>query len=448
MNSYGEDPSQRANTTNEQSIYKTIGHNNRNDLNTASMMGGYKNRDAMSTRGGMSFGSRMDINTNFEPPFLVLPDQETLSHFMTKQRKMVSSVSSKYLNYNAGGGHSKILGDGLSTKTGDRDSPNKIGNFNEYQHVYNDHKSNEANVNWITKLRESDSVSNLMSSTRLTAGDNDKQSIMHDSSPPSVYYKGNSDQIVKRVADYEYKGNHLDVVHLTKHRIGATPNIGQVTFETGLRKYMSQKDLHQSNSKDNQVNRTNLDKTNNQNQAKKKSPENSLERDQKDFVTIFPKSKSILQSYAPTFLPPISNQARKQLDQLEVIVEKTRTIVKGLHKKPDSLQMISSFDGFHKSMPKFTDKVEDANNYNQIRHLMNNGKKMSGVLWELSLRHDAYKKNEHDEDNRRKFTAASKNPQAAFDGLQSSISNKKNIQYFSQPRRKVKDQMIQEEKTE
>ena len=48
---------------------------------------------------------------------------------------------------------------------------------------------------------------------------------------------------------------------------------------------------------------------------------------------------------------------------------------------------------------------------------MNNGKKMSGVLWELSLRHDAYKKNEHDEDNRRKFTAASKNPQAAFDGL-------------------------------
>ena len=68
-------------------------------------------------------------------------------------------------------------------------------------------------------------------------------------------------------------------------------------------------------------------------------------------------------------------------------------------------------------MPKFTDKVEDANNYNQIRHLMNNGKKMSGVLWELSLRHDAYKKNEHDEDNRRKFTAASKNPQAAYDGL-------------------------------
>jgi len=84
MSSYGEDPSQRANTTNEQSIYKTIGHNNRNDLNTASMMGGFKNRDAMSTRGGMSFGSRMDINTNFEPPFLVLPDQETLSHFMTK----------------------------------------------------------------------------------------------------------------------------------------------------------------------------------------------------------------------------------------------------------------------------------------------------------------------------------------------------------------------------
>ena len=34
----------------------------------------------------------------------------------------------------------KQIGDGMSTINGDRDScsPNKIGNFNEYQHVYTD----------------------------------------------------------------------------------------------------------------------------------------------------------------------------------------------------------------------------------------------------------------------------------------------------------------------
>jgi hypothetical protein len=44
--------------------------------------------------------------------------------------------------------------------------------------VFNDLKSNEANVNWITKLRENDSTSNLMTSTRLNAtgvgGDHEK----------------------------------------------------------------------------------------------------------------------------------------------------------------------------------------------------------------------------------------------------------------------------------
>lgn len=41
-------------------------------------------------------------------------------------------------------------------------------------------------------------------------------------------------------------------------------------------------------------------------------------------------------------------------------------------------------------MPKFTDKVNSTHNYNKVRHLMKGGKKMSEVLWELSLRGDAY----------------------------------------------------------
>lgn len=93
---------------------------------------------------------------------------------MTKQRKMVSSVSSKYLNYNSLK-HGDI-GDGASTINGEGSSAKKIGNFNEYQHVYTDHQSNEANVQWITKLRESDSKSVISASTRLNAGDNEKQS--------------------------------------------------------------------------------------------------------------------------------------------------------------------------------------------------------------------------------------------------------------------------------
>ena len=68
---------------------------------------------------------------------------------------MVSSVSSKYLDYNPHGSRSDIR-DG-QTLSGE--GKFKIGNFNEYQHVYNDVSSNDANVQWITKLRESDSRS-------------------------------------------------------------------------------------------------------------------------------------------------------------------------------------------------------------------------------------------------------------------------------------------------
>ncbi len=66
---------------------------------------------------------------------------------------MVSSVSSKYLNYNPHKNETEV-----SSINGGEEKF-RIGNFNEYQHVYNDHKSNEANVQWITKLRENDNRS-------------------------------------------------------------------------------------------------------------------------------------------------------------------------------------------------------------------------------------------------------------------------------------------------
>jgi len=45
-------------------------------------------------------------------------------------------------------------------------------------------------------------------------------------------------------------------------------------------------------------------------------------------------------------------------------------------------------------MPKFTDKVDTTHNYNKIRHLMKGDNRMSDVLWELSLRGDAYRNDE------------------------------------------------------
>lgn len=52
---------------------------------------------------------------------------------------------------------------------------------------------------------------------------------------------------------------------------------------------------------------------------------------------------------------------------------------------------ISAFDPSNKSLPKYLDKDEGARDINSVRHLLS-GKdvKMTGVLWELSLRKDAY----------------------------------------------------------
>ena len=48
-------------------------------------------------------------------------------------------------------------------------------------------------------------------------------------------------------------------------------------------------------------------------------------------------------------------------------------------------------------MPKFTDKIETEHDYNKIRHLLKSNKKMSTVLWELSLRPALYLENNKNE---------------------------------------------------
>ena len=59
--------------------------------------------------------------------------------------------------------------------------------------------------------------------------------------------------------------------------------------------------------------------------------------------------------------------------------------------------------GSHQQLPKFTDRLDSEHDYNKIRHLMKSDKKMSQVLWELSLRTGGIKstknhKNSSDDD--------------------------------------------------
>jgi len=63
---------------------------------------------------------------------------------------------------------------------------------------------------------------------------------------------------------------------------------------------------------------------------------------EKDFVTHFPKTKSLLKQYGPSFLPPIRKEAMNKYNKLEVIVEKDTTEVKGLKKHTESVHMISA----------------------------------------------------------------------------------------------------------
>lgn len=60
-------------------------------------------------------------------------------------------------------------------------------------------------------------------------------------------------------------------------------------------------------------------------------------------------------------------------------------------------------------MPKFTNKIDSAQDYNQVRHLMKSTKKMSQVLWELSLRPDAYKKDDSPKSNNQIAPGSTKN---------------------------------------
>jgi hypothetical protein len=102
----------------------------------------------------------------------------------------------------------------------------KISNFNDYRHVFNDKATNDANVQWIVKLRDyqHEVLPREEEGGKGSVGRKD----VTEPCPPSVYYKGASHASKKVVTDFVYKGNHLDVAHLSAKRIGPTPHLSQL----------------------------------------------------------------------------------------------------------------------------------------------------------------------------------------------------------------------------
>ena len=99
-----------------------------------------------------------------------------------KKRKLVESVSSKYLHEGYKNNHYVMKNNNTSSQSQikkRKDSPEqesqmgKTSNFNQYQHVYNHGTSNEANVNWVLRLRESDTASLLSKQIRNNSREKD-----------------------------------------------------------------------------------------------------------------------------------------------------------------------------------------------------------------------------------------------------------------------------------
>lgn len=166
----------------------------------------------------------------------------------------MSSTSSRYLNYNSINDSARkgsevrksasrpTLADGAPGEDGisqfnhyaSLQQSAKINNFNDYMHVFSEKGTNDANVQWIVKLRNYEQKNDLANNAlELEDLENESPTVRRDTSksrltdinPPSVYYKGASHVSKKVVPDFHYKGNHLDVLHLSTKRLGPTPHL-------------------------------------------------------------------------------------------------------------------------------------------------------------------------------------------------------------------------------
>ena len=103
--------------------------------------------------------------------------------------------------------------------------------------------------------------------------------------------------------------------------------------------------------------------------------DSSDKKEKKGFDLNFSKEKPIIDynyRVGANFLPPISQEAKKNLQQFTHLNIDKRQRLKPTKKTEDvdDKKMIHSFDPIHLSQPKYSDKYQNAKNANDIRHLL------------------------------------------------------------------------------
>eukprot|EP00826_Nyctotherus_ovalis_P065924 TRINITY_DN9710_c0_g1_i11.p1 TRINITY_DN9710_c0_g1~~TRINITY_DN9710_c0_g1_i11.p1 ORF type:complete len:247 (+),score=25.59 TRINITY_DN9710_c0_g1_i11:93-833(+) len=198
-------------------------------------------------------------------------------------------------------------------------------NVNEYVHILRDPVINEVSLNWLLHLRESQP-----SRVQTSRTDN----------VPSVYYK--TAKAKKNTPDIDYRGNLLDILHLTQNKHGS-PSLTQVAFETGLRQYKA----------------------------------NNIHKDKFDLIPLYHKKDEPRE-----FLPPMRPSSTQQMSRMPFLQRTKGFPVKGA-KGP--VKFVTSFEG-PGAFPPYKDKLRDPN-CNNAKHLLNgNEVRLSTALWETGLR--------------------------------------------------------------
>lgn len=152
---------------------------------------------------------------------------------------MIGSVSSKYLDYRSHTVYPSPRDHQLNDRS---EFEGKLSNLNEYAHIYSNGQTNEANFHWILSLRGSKEGMNKVDHDQTIQSGIQQGSIMSkeesgekaatrrytekigsngtsvnvgsrylSNNPPGVYFKGNQDNIQKKIPDFDYKGNNLEV---------------------------------------------------------------------------------------------------------------------------------------------------------------------------------------------------------------------------------------------
>ena len=136
---------------------------------------------------------------------------------MTHSRSHRAIINSVNIDWSHVKGHSiEDLASPKRRPAGENESSlRKPANVNEFMHIISSEasKQTDSSLPWFTQLRHQDSSS--LATKRSVA----------KSEPFSVYYKSAPKRAKSNLKDFEYSGNHGDIEHFFRHRLGPTPHV-------------------------------------------------------------------------------------------------------------------------------------------------------------------------------------------------------------------------------